>query len=79
MTNEGFELLRQNFTLLDCGIQILDKSINIDAMGIGALFKTFILGAHAADTAQMILLQNLYRLRIGTHHFKKSHILGYLV
>jgi len=59
---------------LEDGIQILQKQFNIKTMGISALFEAFILGTHAADTAQVVFLQHLDRTGMQAHYFKKSHI-----
>jgi hypothetical protein len=61
-------------TSLEDGIQILQKHVNIQTMGIGSLLKAFILGSHAADTTQVVLLKDLYRIGVHPHYFKKSHI-----
>jgi len=56
------------------GIQVLQQHINIQSMGIGTLFQAFILGTHAADTAQIVFLKDFDRIRMHPHYFKKSHI-----
>jgi hypothetical protein len=59
---------------LEDGIQILQKHINIQTMGMCTLFQAFILGSHAADTSQVVLLKDLDRIGMHPHYFKKSHI-----
>ena len=57
-------------------IQVFEKHVHIESVGIAPLLQAFILGTHAPDAPKIVFPEHLDGFGIVPHKFEKGHLFG---